>query len=137
MSDAEELLLSYLSNISEPGKTAALFASDGVLDIPSLSTIGISAHLQGPAQIEGFIRNLLDQVPDFKFHHIQVHITTPDQVFAEYEVEATTTTGRPFTQLYSGRLVAENGKIKLLSESLNLVLAARAMLPNGVSDIPA
>ncbi|MEU8327761.1 hypothetical protein [Micromonospora sp. NPDC048839] len=33
--------------------------------------------------------------------------------------------------------VAENGKIKLLRESLDLVRAARAMLPNGVADIPA
>lgn len=137
MSTAQELLLDYLSSISEPDKAAALFAPDGVLEIPSLSTIGIHAHSQGPAQIEDFIRNLLAEVPEFKFHNVQIHLTTADQVFAEYEVEATTTSGRIYTQQYSGRLVAENGRIKLLRESLNLVLAARAMLPNGVSDIPA
>lgn len=32
---------------------------------------------------------------------------------------------------------AENAKIKLLRESLDLVRTARATLPNGVSDIPA
>jgi hypothetical protein len=52
-------------------------------------------------------------------------------------VERRTVSGRPFSQMYAGRLVAEQGKIKLLRESLDLVRAARAMLPNGVADIPA
>jgi hypothetical protein len=32
--------------------------------------------------------------------------------------------------------VAENGKIKLLCEALNVVKAAQAMFKNGVGDIP-
>jgi hypothetical protein len=34
------------------------------------------------------------------------------------------------------RLVAENGRIKLVRESLNVVAAAQALLPGGVKDLP-
>jgi uncharacterized protein len=36
----------------------------------------------------------------------------------------------------TGRLMAENGKIKLLRESLNPVAVAHALLPGGVKDLP-
>jgi len=35
-----------------------------------------------------------------------------------------------------GRLVAENGEIKLLREALNTVAAAQALLPGGLGEIP-
>src|SRR5439155_14329359 len=38
-------------------------------------------------------------------------------------------------QLYGGRLIAENRKIKLLREFCDTVEVARAMLPNGVKDL--
>ena len=56
---------------------------------------------------------------DFKFIHIKFLIETPDQVFAEYEVDCLFN-GKPYKQLYMGRLVAENGKIKLLREAMNM-----------------
>jgi len=37
-------------------------------------------------------------------------------------------------QLFMGHLVAENGKIKLLRESLNLVELSLAIYPNGLAD---
>ena len=36
-----------------------------------------------------------------------------------------------------GRIVADNGKIKLLREALNTVAAAQALLPGGAGDLPA
>ena len=45
-------------------------------------------------------------------------------------------TGRTVHHLFTGRLVAENGKIKLLRESLNPVAVAQALLPGGVKDLP-
>ena len=57
--------------------------------------------------------------PDFKFINVKYYIETPDQVFAEYEVDCLFN-GKPYKQLYMGRLVAEKGKIKLLREGLNL-----------------
>ena len=45
-------------------------------------------------------------------------------------------TGRTVHHLFTGRLVAENGQIKLLRESLNPVAVAQALLPGGVKDLP-
>jgi len=42
---------------------------------------------------------------------------------------------RRYRQLYGGRLIAENGKIKLLREFCDTVEVARAMFPNGVKDL--
>jgi hypothetical protein len=39
--------------------------------------------------------------------------------------------------MFAARLVAENGLIKLVRESLNGVAAAQALLPGGVKDLPA
>ena len=45
-------------------------------------------------------------------------------------------TGRLIHLLFTGLLVAENGKIKLLRESLNTLANAQALSPNGVADLP-
>jgi hypothetical protein len=46
-------------------------------------------------------------------------------------------TGRTVHQLFFGRLVAENGKIKLLREAVNLVEIALGVFPNGLADYKA
>ena len=64
-------------------------------------------------------------------------IDTPEQVFAEYMAHTTAkATGRTLHHLFTARLVAENGQIKLLRESLNPVAVAQALLPGGVKDLP-
>jgi hypothetical protein len=66
-----------------------------------------------------------------------VLIDTPEQVFAEYMAHATAAaTGRTVHHLFAGRLVAENGQIKLLRESLNPFAVAQVLLPGGVKDLP-
>ncbi|MEU9472215.1 nuclear transport factor 2 family protein [Streptomyces avermitilis] len=137
MMNARELLLAYTANIADPEVTSSLFAEDGVLELPYLESIGLPTRTVGPEAIREFMTGLFQVVPGFGFDTVDILIETEDQVFGEWSVERTTTTGRPFSQTYAGRLVAENGKIKLLRESLDLVRAARAMLPNGVADIPA
>lgn len=73
---------------------------------------------------------MLGKVPDFKFHNVRFLIDTPDQVFAEYSVEALVpATGRIYRQMYAGRLVAKDGKIQLLRESMDTVAAAKAFAP--------
>lgn len=63
-------------------------------------------------------------------------IETPDQVFAEYTAHTKAgRAGRILHHLFAGRLVAKNGKITLLRESLNTVAAAQALNPNGVADL--
>jgi ketosteroid isomerase-like protein len=122
MRNAPELLEAYLSQIRDPAGVAALFAEDGVIELPS-----VSARAQGPAAIEKFIAGLLAKVPDFRFQNIRIWIKTPDQAFGEYDVEALVpSTGKVYRQSYAGRLVAKNVRIKLLRESLDTLAASRA-----------
>jgi len=54
-------------------------------------------------------------------------IETPEQAFAEYAFTAQSSkTGRTIHGLFFGRLVAENGKIKLLATPNVLVLLMQA-----------
>ncbi len=111
MMNATELLTAYLSNIQNPAQAAALFADDGVVELPT-----VNARAQGPAEIEKFIAGLLLKVPDFRFRNIRIWIQTPDQAFGEYDVEALVpSTGKIYRQTYAGRLVAEHGKIQALA----------------------
>ncbi|UZD92851.1 nuclear transport factor 2 family protein [Pseudomonas corrugata] len=130
MENAVELLQQYLDSIQTPFLAAALFAEDGVLELPYLESLGIPHSVQGPAAIEGFISSLLGKVPDFKFRNVRFLIDTPEQAFAEYSVEALVpATGRFYRQMYAGRLVAKDGKIQLLRESMDTLAAAKAFAP--------
>lgn len=127
MKTAVQLLQNYLDSIQNPEAAARLFASDGVLELPYLQTLGLPHRVQGPAEIERFIVGLLVKVPDFRFRNIQFFIDTPTQAFGEYSVEAGVAgTDRVYKQTYAGRLVAEDGKIKLLRESLDTLAAWHA-----------
>ena len=122
MKNAKELLQAYLDNIRSPSAAAALFADDGVVELP-----WVKARAQGPAAVEKLVSGLLTRVPDFAFKNVQFWIETPDRVLAEYDVDALVVdTGKMYKQTYVGLLIAENGKIKLLREALNTVAAAQA-----------
>jgi ketosteroid isomerase-like protein len=115
-----ELLKAYLDNVQDLDLIASLFAADGALELPYLATIGFPPRAAGPQEITDFLKNVIGLVVDFKFHSLEVFMETQDQVFAEYKVTTTVKeTGAAFNQHYMGRLVAENGKIKLLRESLD------------------
>lgn len=130
MKNAVELFQMYLDAIQSPGTAASLFAEDGVLELPYLESLGITHRVQGNDAIESFIGSLLAKVPGFKFRCVRFLIDTPDQAFAEYSVEALVPeTGRIYRQMYAGRLVAKDGKIQLLRESLDTVAAAKAFAP--------
>lgn len=127
MKNATELLQAYLASIQDPAAAAALFADDGVIELPT-----VNARAQGPKDIEKFLKGLLVRVPDFRFENIRIFIETPQQAFGEYSVKAhVPSTGRLYEQTYAGRLVAEQGKIKLLRESLDTLAAARAFSKDG------
>lgn len=119
MTTALELLKSYLDNIQNPAAAAAVFAEDGILELPT-----VNARAVGPAQVQGLVAGLLARVPDFRFKDLQVWIDTPDKVFAEYSVEAVVpATGKIYRQTYAGVLIAENGRIKRLREALDTAAA--------------
>jgi hypothetical protein len=98
----------------------------------------------GVGQIEptekGFLSEVLSDYPDFEFKPdgVTVLIDTPGQAFAEYVSHATAAgTGRKVDLLFMGRIVVEDGQIKLLREALNTLAVAQALLPGGAADVPA
>ena len=114
MKDAKTLLLEFLAAVTRGRDAAALFAEDGALELPFLHSLGIPWRHRGRQAID-----------------------TPEQVFAEYMAHTTAkATGRTLHHLFAARLVAENGMIKLVRESLNVVAAAQALLPGGVKGLP-
>lgn len=128
MQTPAQLLHAYLDNIQHPAAAAALFAEDGVLELPSL---GPQVRAVGPTAIAAFIGGLLKNVPDFRFKDVQLFIETADQAFGEYSVEAKVlSTGKLYKQTYAGRLVAQDGKITLLREALDTLAASRAFTPD-------
>lgn len=99
MKNAVVLLQQYLDAIQTSHLAAALFAEDGVLELPYLESLGIPHSVQGPAAIEVFIGSLLGKVPNLEFRNERFLIDTPGQAFAEYSVEALVpATGRMYRQ---------------------------------------
>jgi hypothetical protein len=139
--DAKALFTELLDAIPDGGKAATLFAEDGVLELPFLHSVGIEPRYEGRRAIADFYGVVKSLYPDFAFksEDRRVLIETSDQVFAEYTAHTTAAaTGRKVHHhLFAGRLVAENGRIKLLRESLNVAAAAQALLPGGAKDLPA
>jgi hypothetical protein len=130
MKNSKALLLDYLASVREPERAASLFADDGVFELPFLRSLGVEPRYSGRREIAALVRNLLEIYPNFAFAE------TPEKTFAEYEAHArAAATGRTAHHLFTGYLVAEAGKIKLLRESFNPLTMAQAQLPNGVADI--
>ena len=64
---------------------------------------------------------------NFASRILRYFIQTPDKVAAEYQVEALVlATGKIYRQTYAGVLFAENGKIKLLHETLDTLAGSQA-----------
>jgi ketosteroid isomerase-like protein len=126
MKTAKELLLDYLENVGNPDLQIELFADDAAIELPYLTSLGMPGHWEGRETLYNFLGNLPNTFPGFKFRNVQIHIDTPEQAFGEYEATATiASNGKPYAQHYMGRVVAENGKIKLLREALNMVPVLR------------
>jgi hypothetical protein len=139
MKDAKTLLLEFLAAVTHGENAAALFAEDGAVELPFLHSMGIPWRHRGRQAISDLQVSLAGLYLDFGCAPEDIHvlIDTPEQVFAEYMAHTTVkATGRTLHHLFAGRLVAENGQIKLVRESLNVVAAAQALLLGGVKDLP-
>lgn len=135
---AKELLLGYLENINNPDVAIELFADDAVIELPYLNSLGMPWQWKGREVLYNFLKNLPKTFSGFEFQNIKIFIDTPDQAFGEYSVNCkVAATDRTYQQTYMGRLVAENGKIKLLREALDMVQVAKSMFPNGVGALPS
>jgi|GEM_PF-3440557 len=133
----KELLQDYLENINDADKVIELFAEDASIELPYLKSLGMSWQWKGRDVLYEFLKSIPSNFVGFGFENIQIHIETPEQVFGEYSVSCkVAATGVAYNQLYMGRLVAENGKIKLLRESLDTVqVAANHQINNTIVGI--
>jgi hypothetical protein len=139
MRDAKILLSELLAVIPDGDKVAALFADDGVVELPFLHSLGMPARHQGRTAIRDFYNQVGGLYANFAFkpEDTKILIETPGQVFAEYITHAKVAgTGRSIHHLFAGRLVAEGGQIKLLRESMNVVAAVQALSPKGAAGLP-
>ena len=138
MKDSKALMLEYLASIRDPERAAALFADDGVFELPFLRSLGVKARYAGRREIVALLHQLLNLYPNFAFarDEVSILIETPEKTFAEYVAHArAAATGRTAHHLFTGYLVAKDGEISLLRESFNPLAMAQAQLPNGVADI--
>ena len=139
MKTAKQLLETYLAAISasDMERAIALFADDGGIEFPYSGSVNLPIRYQGPEALRRFFAPVMDGAENFKFKNIKIFPGEDENhVSGEYEVDAVIkNTGRRYRQLYGGRLIAENGKIKLLREFCDTVEVARAMFPNGVKDL--
>ena len=136
MKNAKKLLEDFTAtSFRDPKKAAEMFSEDGAFEMPYLESFGSPGRYEGREAIEGVFRSVRELYPDMDLENIKVMIDTPEQTFAEYEFTAQSSkTGRTIHELFFGRLVAENGKIKLLREAVNLVEVALGVFPNGLAD---
>jgi hypothetical protein len=139
MKDAKTLLLDFLAAVTNGEDAGALFAEDGAVELPFLYSVGIPwrhTGRQAIRELQGFLGELYEGF-GFPPEDTTVLIDTPEQVFAEYMGKPTVrATGRTIHHLFAARVVAENGLIKLVRESLNPFAAAQGILPGGVKDLP-
>jgi hypothetical protein len=139
MKEAKDLLLEFTSSMPDVDKASQLFAEDADFEMPYLASVGIQSRYHGREEIRRFLVTVVELYPDFEFKptDVNIFISTPAQAFAEYISRPTAAaTGRKIEHLFMGRLVAENGMIKLLREALNTVAAAQALFPGGTGQIP-
>jgi hypothetical protein len=135
MKTAKELLQTYIDGSAL--EAAALFADKGALELPYLASLGVEPRYEGPKNIGAFLTFLHEKMyPNFKFVDVNIYIDTPNQVFGEYTIhQKSGISGKDVHQRFFGHCVAENGKIVLLREALNVIAAADGMFPNGIADV--
>lgn len=127
---AKELLLIYLDNINDAEKLIELFAEDASIELPFVASLGVPWKWTGRDELYEFFKSICLNFSEFEVKNVQILIETEDQVFAEYSSSCKiAATGQFYDQDYMSRLVAENGKIILLRESLDTTQFAVNLLP--------
>jgi uncharacterized protein len=135
MKTAKDLMLAYINGSAE--QSGSLFATSGTLELPYLASIGLPPVLTGPQEVTKFLEFLHRTLyPGFTFEQVEIHIDTPTQVFAEYHIHNKSgISGKDIRQQFFGHLQAEGGKINRLVEAIDVVIAAEAIYPNGLTDV--
>jgi hypothetical protein len=135
MKTAKELLQAYIDGSAQ--QAAALFVENGALELPYLADLGVEPRYEGPKNVGAFLTFLHEKMyPNLKLVDVKIYIDTPDQAFGEYTIhQKSGISGKDVHQRFFGHLAAENGKILLLREALNVLAAADGMFPNGIADV--
>ena len=136
MRTARDLFDAFIANAARPAMpTHALFADDGVYEVPYLETLGLPWRYCGRDQVAGFFDAYRDLFPRLVFQDVVIVAETADCVVAEYQFTTRSSrTARMIHQLIVGRLEAAAGQIALLRESVNLAETALALFRDGLAD---
>jgi ketosteroid isomerase-like protein len=115
-----------------------LFADDGVFEFPYFTSLGMPWRFSGKAEVRQVLELIASHFSAFTLSNIEIHeVKEGDGLFVQYHSDTVLKgTDRTYAQDYVSQLVAENGKIKLLREYLNVISTARILLPNGLADVP-
>ncbi|MFC4209750.1 nuclear transport factor 2 family protein [Pedobacter lithocola] len=119
---AKELLLSYLENINDPNRAIELFSLDAIVELPYLKSEDRPWNWRGIENIYSLLRNIPNAFKNIYFENVQIHIETPDRIFAEYAMSCTIAgTGNKYSQTFVARIVAEKGEILFFRESIDML----------------
>ena len=115
-----------------------LFADDGVFEFPYFAVLGMPTRFEGKTALRQVLGMIGARFSAFTVSDIEIHeVKDGDALFVRYHTDAFIEgTERVYGQDYVTQLIAENGKIKLLREYFNVIKTARALLPNGLADVP-
>ncbi|RBP09142.1 hypothetical protein DFR50_123114 [Roseiarcus fermentans] len=115
-----------------------LFAEDGVFEFPYFAALGMPTRFQGEAELRQVLRMIGARFKAFTISDVEIHeVKDADALFVRYHTDAFIDGGkRIYAQDYVSQLIAEDGKIKILREYLNVIKTARALFPNGLADVP-
>lgn len=115
-----------------------LFADDGVFEFPYFSALGMPTRFQGKAELRQALGMINARFSAFTVSDVDIHeVKTGDALFVRYHTDTFIDgSERVYAQDYVSQLIAENGKIKILREYLNVIKTARALFPNGLADVP-
>jgi len=114
-----------------------LFADDGVFEFPYFPTLGMQSRFEGRDAVGTVLELIRSHFSSFTLSNIEIHDVNDGGLFVQYHSDTILNgTDRGYAQDYVSQLVAENGRIKLLREYLNVISAARILLPHGLADVP-
>jgi ketosteroid isomerase-like protein len=115
-----------------------LFADDGVFEFPYFAVLGMPTRFEGKTELRQVLGIIGARFSTFTVSDIEIHeVNVGDALFVRYHTDAFIDgTERVYAQDYVTQLIAENGKIKVLREYFNVIKTARALLPNGLADVP-
>jgi len=121
---AERLFRMHLARFTNPDMTdeayGELFTADAIQEYP-FAPAPYAKELSGRQAITDYISNVVKGATDWDFKNFVFSSTSdPDTIFVEFEGSANVTaTGKPYRQIYIGRMTVKENKISCYREFWN------------------